>query len=67
MKKVIGIVVLGLLITNFADSKPLKNPGDVMVDYKAFSLEECASGFLNYNCDIILHFSKQKHDKLFEM
>ena len=37
MKKLLGILVLGLLVCNFGFTKDLKNPGDVMIDYEEIS------------------------------
>ena len=42
MKKLLAIFLLISLITS-AKSMELKNPGDVLVDFEKFSIEECAS------------------------
>ena len=42
MKKYLTIFFFISLVTS-VKSMELKNPGDVMVDFESFSLEECAS------------------------
>ena len=42
MKKYLVIFFIFSLISS-AESSELKNPGDVMVDFESFSIEECAS------------------------